>query len=72
MKTYIALSKLVLAIASTQRLSTNRNTSKRYEICSKLTIKPPEQRQWILSGFFIDNFEHILHLFSSVSIVYLE
>ena len=45
MKTYIALSKLVLAIASTQRLSTNRNTSKRYEICSKLTIKPPEQRQ---------------------------
>ena len=30
----------------------NRNTRKRYEICSKLTIKT-----------FIVNFEHILYLF---------
>ena len=26
----------------------NRNTRKRYEICSKLTIKIPERRQWYL------------------------
>ena len=32
----------------------NKNTRKRYEICSKLTIK---------TGVFIVNFEHILHIF---------
>ena len=32
------------------------------EICSKLTIKTPEQRQWRRSGVFIVNFEHISHL----------
>ena len=26
----------------------NRNTRRRYEICSKLTIKIPERRQWYL------------------------
>ena len=40
----------------------NRNTRKRCEICSKLTIKTPERRQWRRSGVFIVNFEHILHL----------
>ena len=39
----------------------NRNTRTWYEICSKITIKTPEQRQWRLSGVFIVNFEHILH-----------
>ena len=41
----------------------NRNTRKKYEICSKLTlkIKIPEQRQWRRSGVFIVNFEHISH-----------
>ena len=39
----------------------NRNTRTRWEICSKLTIKIPERRQWRRSGVFI-NFEHILHL----------
>ena len=34
----------------------NRNTRKSCEICSKLTIKTPERRQ------FIVNFEHISHL----------
>ena len=34
----------------------NRNTGKRCEICSKLTIKTPERR-------FIVNLEHISHLF---------
>ena len=37
--------------------------------CTKLTIKTPERRQWRRSGVFIVNFEHISHLFSSVSIV---
>ena len=38
----------------------NRNTRTRCEICSKLTIKEPEQRR--SSGVFIVNFEHISHL----------
>ena len=38
----------------------NRNTRKRCEICSKLTIKTPERRR---SGVFIANFELISHLF---------
>ena len=40
----------------------NRNTSTRCEICSKLTITTPEQRQWRRSGVFIINFEHITYL----------
>ena len=40
----------------------NRNTRKKCEICSKLTIKT-ERRQWRRSGVFIVNFEHISHLF---------
>ena len=38
------------------------NTRTRCEICSKLTIKTPERRQWRRSGVFIVNFEHISHL----------
>ena len=41
----------------------NRNHRKGCGICSKLTAKKAEQRQWTLSGFFIVNFEHISHLF---------
>ena len=44
----------------------NRNTRKRCEISSKLTIKTSERRSH--SGAFIVNFEHISG-FSSVSIV---
>ena len=44
----------------------------RCEICSKLTVKTPKQRQWCRFGVFIVNFEHILHLSSSVSIVNFE
>ena len=44
----------------------------RCEICSKLTIKPPKQRQWRCFGGFIVNFEHISHLCSSVPIVNFE
>ena len=32
------------------------------EICSKLTVKVPEKRQWCHFGVFIVNFEHISHL----------
>ena len=39
----------------------NRNTRTRCEICSKLTIKTPERRNWRRSGVFIVNFEHISH-----------
>ena len=41
----------------------NRNTRKRYEICSKLTIKTPERRHWRSSCVYIVNFEHISHLY---------
>ena len=40
----------------------NRNTRTRHEICSKLTIKTPERRQWRPSGVFIVTFEHISQL----------
>ena len=40
----------------------NRNTRTRCEICSKLTTKTREWRQWHRSGVFIVNFEHIPHL----------
>ena len=39
-----------------------RNTKKSCEICSELTIKTPERRQWRRSGVFIINFEHISQL----------
>ena len=40
----------------------NRKTRARCEICSKLTIKTSVQRQWLCSGVFIVNFEHISYL----------
>ena len=40
----------------------NKNTRKKLKICSKLTIKTPELRQWPRSGVFVENFEHISHL----------
>ena len=43
----------------------NSNTRKRCEICSKLTIKSPQQ----LSTVFIVNFEHISYLFTPFSTV---
>ena len=42
---------------------TKRNTRKRCEICSKLTIKIPERRECRCSGIFRVNFEHISNLF---------
>ena len=46
-----------------------KNTRERCEICSKLTIKTPEQRQWCLSGVFIVNFKHVN--FSHLVLVFL-
>ena len=44
-------------------LKINRNTKKMCEICSKLTTKTLERRQWCRFGVFIVNFEYISHLF---------
>ena len=41
----------------------NRNTRKRCEVRSKLTIKTPDRLHWRRPDVFIVNFEHILHLF---------
>ena len=43
----------------------NRNTRKRCEICSKLTIKSPQRR----STVFINTFEHVSYLFTTFSSV---
>ena len=40
-----------------------RNSRKRCEMCSKLTIKTPGRRQWRRSGVFAVSFEHISYLF---------
>ena len=41
----------------------NRNTSKTYEICSKVTLKIPERRQLRRSSAFNANLKHIWQLF---------
>ena len=41
----------------------NRNNRRRFEICSKLTIKTQERRQLRRSGVFIVNFENASHLY---------
>ena len=51
----------------------NKNTRKRCEKSSKLTITTPQRRHWRCSGDFIVSFEHTLHhvlviLFLSLSI----
>ena len=38
----------------------NRNTWRRSEICSKLTIKTPERHEWHHSRVFIVNFKHVI------------
>ena len=56
-------SPLTPSLADIYLLKVNdRNTRTRCKICSKLTIKIPEQRHWRPSGVFIVNFEHISHL----------
>ena len=48
------------------------NTRASPGICSKLTIKTPERRQWRRSGVFIVNFETYFSPCSSASIVNFE
>ena len=60
-KTYLILSGMYPAGNYMLKIN-NRNTRTRCVICSKLTIKTPEQYQWCRSGFFIGNFEHISRL----------
>ena len=50
----------------------NRNTRKRFEICSKLTIKTLERHHYYRSGNVIVNFEHISLLFPNVSVAKFE
>ena len=40
----------------------NRNTRARCEICLKLKLKTPKERQWRRSSIFTINVEHISHL----------
>ena len=40
----------------------NKNTKTRCEICSKLTKKTPERRQWHCTDVFIVNLKRISHL----------
>ena len=56
--------EIVLYLGSVYLFKVNdRNTRKRCEIYSKLTIKMPEQPQRCRSGVFIINLEHISHPF---------
>ena len=54
-------SKLTIKTPKRRQVN-NKNTRARCEICSKLTVKTPARHHWRLSGVFIVNFEHILHL----------
>ena len=58
-------------VASTTQLGfylfkvNNRNTKNaraRCEMCLKIIVRTPEQRQWHQSGAFIVNFQHISHI----------
>ena len=53
---------LQINTADIQQYFCSRNTRARYEICSKLTVRTPERREWRCLGVFIVNFEHISHL----------
>ena len=50
----------------------NKNRRTICEVCSKLTIKTPERRQWRRSGVFIVNSGTYIKPCSSVSIVNFE
>ena len=41
----------------------NKDTRKKCEICSKLTLKTPERRQWHRFGASTVRFEHISYVF---------
>ena len=60
------LVKLLKYLATSANIKCSKSTIKPLEegvkICSKLTIKTPEQRQWRRSGVFNVKFEHIFRL----------
>ena len=56
-------------MVKTKRKPNNRNTRKKCEIFSYLTIKTLERCQIRLSRVFIVNVEHISHLFLMSSLI---
>ena len=50
----------------------NRNTRKKYETCSKLTIATPKQYYWHYSGVFIVIFEQTLYLGLVITLLILK
>ena len=51
-----------MSLKTSLSLAYDRNNRTWCEICSKLTIKIPERRQWRRSSVFIVNFGYISHL----------
>ena len=68
----VRIKNTITQMAFTCSKLTIETLEQRYEICTKLTIKPPKRRHWRRFGGFIVNFEHISHLCSTVSIVNFE
>ena len=62
MKTISPVESLTFTAGNYLLKVNNRNTRTRSEICSKLTLKTPEQSHWHHSGVFIIHFDHISHL----------
>ena len=54
--------KIVIIPTGIYLLKSIQNTRTEGEICSKLTIKTPEWRQWYCTDVIIVNFNHILHI----------
>ena len=48
----------------------NKDTRTICEICSKITIKIPERRQWHSSSIFIAIFEHVIAAWERLKIIY--
>ena len=56
-------SKLFTFFFTHQIFTCSKSITETLEICSKLTIKTSEQRNWSHSGVFLFNLEHISHIF---------
>ena len=61
LKTLVRFTLIILAGIYLFKVN-NENTITMCEVCSKLTIKTPERRQWRHSGLFIVNFEQISYI----------
>ena len=61
---HLALNKWLKAGVNTDKNKVNnRNTTKRYEICSKLIIQTLERHHWRLSSAFIVKFEFAVMIY---------